>query len=183
MTGITESAEHEDAYGLDTKDGESTLSVKFDISKKHIDELVHIHGMTIEEAVDSTMNLVKRELVKDIKAGTKSRVMSVDVVLEQLENDPSSAAVMSAIKFFIPAIQRAGQEADDVFLNKFKQLVGVRNWSGVDALMWKWMTDDERDTLSYDALRKAQMTVDRLHLTERILKQVVFRVISYYLKI
>ena len=110
------------------------------------------------------------------KSTKKSVTHPIDTgdVLEQIENNPEAAAVMTAIKPFIPSLVRVPANVD-----QFIQLVSEKDWSGADALMWEHMNDDERDELSGQVLEQARGTVNMIHFGEGILIDIVKALVKY----
>ena len=103
-----------------------------------------------------------------------------DEVIEQLENTPEVTAVMTLVRPYMTALVRVN---DVVITNKFTELVTARNWIEVDKYMWPLMNDDERDILSKENLDSARRAVDNMHILEKLMREIVIKVVFYLLKV
>ena len=99
-----------------------------------------------------------------------------DNLLEALEFNPQTAALMRYIRPFIPALVR---KDDDTVTKTFIELTAKKKWNDVYHLVWPLMTEDERDALSKTVLLDAQNMVDNLKMGEDIIKQVLIKVVQY----
>jgi len=94
--------------------------------------------------------------------------------------DPEALKVLATVRDYFPALER-NQDVPDL-LDKFMDAVANKGWTTANRLMWPYMTEDEKDKISWAVLNDARKAVAMMHLGEKILKQVVVKLITYALQ-
>lgn len=105
--------------------------------------------------------------------------MDTNQLMDAFNNDQSTLTLIPALYPYFPVLARVN---DPIVNDKFVDLVSKKQWVDVDALMWGYLTEDERDKVSGQILQDARKTVDNLFIAEKIFKQVVLKLLEYAIK-
>jgi len=107
---------------------------------------------------------------------------TVEQLMEYFHTDSQALQVISGVEPYIAAlIRQISNEQDDELIEQFKEAVAKRSWIDLDELMWPYMTEDERDKLSNDVLQEARQAVMAMAVGEKILRQIIVKIVTYAL--
>lgn len=88
-----------------------------------------------------------------------------------------SGDILTIVQPYLPALARQGDEVIDGFIMHMSE----KDWSAVDELMYKRMTQTEREFLDQQvlsgAIAAAQAQYERIQLTKEILWKVLLRLL------
>ena len=100
--------------------------------------------------------------------------MNLQEVIDSLEADPKTQAVVAVLTPFLGAMKREGQE----FANDLIQQLLIADFASVNELAWSKMTEEERDAYSDVVLKEAMAEVDRQFELQKMAKEMAFKVAS-----
>lgn len=100
--------------------------------------------------------------------------MNIQEIIDKLNHDTKTQAVVTALQPFFGVIQREGQKfADDLI----KSLID-KDYNAVNELVWQKMTESERDAYSDEVLQAAMKEVDRQYELQKMAKEAAFKIVT-----